>query len=120
MRGYYFALEPRRSAACKLSNIPLPWGSWEIALVTHTIVVYGNASEIAPQRFILDPKNADGSMMDQEALRQQVDIDLPFVTRFNRLYEDIDSLPLANRLAAPVSRITDAALESALNEGSIL
>lgn len=116
VRGYYFAFSPTDLRPAVIS-IPLPWGSIELAMITHTIVVYGSAAEIAPQRFILDPKSADGSMMDQEELRQQVDADLPVVQRFNRLYQDIDSLPLPNRLAAPVSRITDASLELALNEG---
>jgi hypothetical protein len=80
-------------------------------------VVYGNAADIAPNAFILDRTIADGSMMDQEALRVQVDAELNLIQRFGRLYQDIDSLPLANRVAAPVDRLTSALLDSALNEG---
>ncbi len=117
IRGYYFAWSATDLRPAVFS-FNLPWGlSFEIPLITHTLVIYGNASDIAPNRFILDHVPADGSMMDQEALRQQVDTDIAVIQRFNRLYEDIDSLPLANRLAAPVSRLTAAQLETALNEG---
>ena len=117
IRGWYFAWSPTDLQPAVIT-FHLLWGiTFEFPVITHTIVIYGNASEIAPSRFIFDPVAADGSMVDQEELRRQVDLQLPFVQRFNRLYEDIDSLSPADRLAAPVSRLTSANLDAALNEG---
>jgi hypothetical protein len=117
VRGWYYAFGPTDLQPA-IIEFNLPWGvHFEFPLITNTIVIYGNASDIAPQLFILDRTEADGSMMDSEALREQVDAELPLFRRFNRLYEDIDSLPIANRNAAPVQRFTDAALETALNDG---
>jgi hypothetical protein len=116
VRGWYYAFGPAdlRPAIIEI-NI---WGlHLEFPIITNTIVTYGNASDIAPQYFILDRVEADGSMMDSEALRIQMDAELPVLRRFTRLYEDIDSLPIANRNAAPVARFTDGALVTALNEG---
>lgn len=117
VRGWYYAFGPSDLRPA-IMEINLPWGiHFEFPLITNTIVVYGNASDIAPQYFIFDRTEADGSMMDQEALRIQLDNEIPLLKRFSRLYEDIDSLPVANRNAAPIARFTDAALNTALNEG---
>ena len=117
VRGWYYAFSPTDLRPA-IMQINLPFNiHFDFPLITHTIVVYGNAADIAPSRFIFDRVEADGSMMDQEDLRQQADGDIALLQRFNRLYEDIDSLPVANRNAAPISRFTDAALTAALNEG---
>ncbi len=98
--------------------IHMPWGQTiELPYITHTLVIYGNTSDIAPSHFILDSTAADGSMMDQEALRQQVDAELSVINRFSRLYEDIESLPLSNQAAAPLDRISASTLAVALNSG---
>jgi hypothetical protein len=116
-RGWYYAFSATDLRPAVVT-IPLPWGSpIQFPLITHTIVIYGTATDITPAHFILDHKDPDGSMMDQEALRQQVDSELPVIQRFTRLYEDIESLPAANQGAAPLARINDVTLTNALNEG---
>lgn len=116
-RGWYYAFSASDLRPAVIT-IPLPWGSpIQFPLITHTLVIYGSATDITPAHFILDHTQADGSMMDQESLRQQVDSELPVIKRFTRLYEDIESLPVANQLAAPLARINNATLTNALNEG---
>ncbi|NCD72509.1 C25 family cysteine peptidase [Mucilaginibacter agri] len=116
-KGWFFAKSPTDLSPAVL-HIVLPFGiHFDFPMVTHTIVIYGTDAEIQPNHFVLDSKDADGSMMDQEALREQVDAEIAILKRFNRLYEDVDSLSPANLSAAPVSRLNDAVLTAALNEG---
>jgi hypothetical protein len=117
VRGFYYA----RSATDlrpAVMTINMFFGlSFDIPLITHTLVIYASGAEIAPAYFVMDDTIADGSMMEKEALREQVDAQLPFINRFNRLYLDIESLRAANLPVAPLSRLTTSNLEQALNEG---
>ncbi|MBL0743679.1 C25 family cysteine peptidase [Chryseolinea lacunae] len=84
--------------------IPSPW-----------IAVRGAAAELTPSYFILDHGDADGSMQDQETLRKQVDTELPLLTEFSRLYEDLVDLNPADLGAAPAEVLSTTALQNAIN-----
>ena len=86
--------------------IPTPW-----------VVVYGSAAELQPSGFIFDHTNADGSLRDQEELRQQIAADLPAINDVSRLYEDEIDLTPTQVSAGPVSHLTDDRLRDALNDG---
>jgi len=74
--------------------IPLPWGATiQFPIPSQWIAVYGAAAEMAPMHFILDDSAADGSMLDQEALRMQLATDMPNWSDVRRLYEDGIDLP---------------------------
>lgn len=84
--------------------LPSPW-----------VAVRGIATELTPQNFIFDRVEADGSMRDQEELRKQIVNDLPLISEYTRLYEDIVDLAPIDRAAAPVDNLTTAGLQSAIN-----
>lgn len=114
VRGWYYA----RSATDQSINelvIPLPWMTIQIPIPSPWIVVHGPLAERTPQVYELDNRGQDGSMADQERLRQQILAELPAINDFQRLYEDELDLTLAERLAAPVQYLTSARLQSALD-----
>jgi hypothetical protein len=81
-RGWFYAksssnLTPSESVVSlfgHISYIPIP---------TQWIVVYGNAAELSPQGYILDNTDPDGSMLDEEKLRQQVYEELLGIRHFS-------------------------------------
>jgi hypothetical protein len=87
-------------------TFPLP-GAW--------IVVRGPAVERNPASYLLDHVKPDGSMVDQEALREQLASELPHLNRVSRLYEDLTDLTPAQVAAAPVDYLTSTRVEAALN-----
>lgn len=84
---------------------------------TQWVAVYGPAAELTPQAYIFDRAEPDGSLSDQEQLREQVDAELPGITGFTRLYEDEVDLTPAQAAAAPVEHLTEDRLRTALNAG---
>lgn len=84
--------------------IPSPW-----------VAVRGTAQELNPQHYIFDRAEADGSMRDQEELRKQIGTDLPLISEYTRLYEDMVDLPASDWAAAPIDVLTTSGLQSALN-----
>ena len=86
-----------------------------IPLPSHWIVVHGPAAELNPDHYRLDDPQQDGSMADQEQLRQQLSADLPAWSRVRRLYGDLTDLAPAQRAAAPVSYLTSTRLQNELN-----
>ncbi len=84
--------------------LPSPW-----------IAVRGTAAEMTPQRYIFDRAVADGSMRDQEELRKQIVTDLPLISEFTRLYEDVVDLPPADLAAAPIEVLSTAGIQNAIN-----
>ena len=79
--------------------------------------MYGAAAEMAPTQFILDESAADGSMLDQEALREQLAADVPNWSNVRRLYEDEIHWPVPAVAATPVVHLTGDWLHARLNEG---
>lgn len=84
---------------------------------TQWVAVYGPAVELTPQGYIFDRDEPDGSLADQEQLREQVDAELPGITSFSRLYEDEVDLSPAQIAAAPIEHLTEDRLRNALNAG---
>lgn len=115
--GWHYAVSPTDLTPSGF-NIPIPWGGpLFINWPSDTIVVYGNGPELSPMWYVLDRLEADGSMMDQEALRTQVGAELPLIRRVTRLYEDLQSLPPANLGAGPVQQLIDGNVWTAVNGG---
>ena len=115
-RGWYFAKSDSDSNVSEtvvtifgmVIRIPVP---------TQWVIVYGYSDEIAPQYFIFDRAEADGSMADQEILRKQIAADFPGIDTVKRLYEDEIDLPAADATSPPVDHLTDNRLRDTLNLG---
>jgi hypothetical protein len=116
VRGWYYARSATDLSINELT-IPLLWMTIRIPLPSPWIVVHGPSAERTPQFYDLDNRGQDGSMADQERLRQQILTELPAINDFQRLYEDELDLTSAERLAAPVQYLTSARLQSALDTG---
>jgi hypothetical protein len=82
---------------------------------TMWIVVYGSAVDLSPEAYIFDRKELDGSLHDQEELRQQISRDLPGINTISRLYEDEIDLSPTDIAAAPLEHITETRLRDFLN-----
>ncbi|CAN5278205.1 hypothetical protein BH11PSE10_BH11PSE10_17850 [soil metagenome] len=114
-RGWRFARSATDSSPSVI-HIPLPWWpSWTIPIPSRWIVVFGSAQEMSPGQFVLDESTADGSMLDQETLRQQLATDVPGWSNVRRLYEDEIDLPAP--AGPPLEHLTDAGLHARLSEG---
>jgi hypothetical protein len=91
-------------------TITFPWPSqW--------IVVHGPAEERNPVSYLLDSADPDGSMSDQETLREQLAAELPGWSDVARLYKDETDLTPAQAAAAPIAHLTSDRVEDALNAG---
>ena len=91
--------------------------TFDFPIATKWVVIYGQIAELAPQLYIFDRTDPDGSMTDQEQLRVQIDNELPGVTNFSRLYEDNVDLTSAQIAAGPIDHLTEDSLRNALNSG---
>ncbi|WP_455202246.1 C25 family cysteine peptidase, partial [Kaarinaea lacus] len=113
--GWYYAVSENDLSVSEITiNIPFV-GAIHIPKPTNWIVFYGIAAELTPDRFILDFADPDGSMSDQELLREQVATDHPQLNLVNRLYEDEIDLTPAQMAAAPIQHLTQDRVEDALN-----
>jgi len=113
-RGWHYA----RSAtdhALNTIDIPLLWTTISFPFPSHWIVVRGPAEERNPRMYLLDHVGQDGSMADQETLREQLATELPGWNQVSRLYKDETDLTPAQVAAAPVSHLTSARIEAAMN-----
>lgn len=112
--GWYYTVSATDHSA---NGIELTlWGSTVfIALPSKWIVVNGAAAERNPDHYELDDPAEDGSMSDQEQLRQQMAADLPGWSRVTRLYADLADLTPAERVATPVSYLTSTRIEAGFN-----
>jgi len=116
-RGWYFA---RSEADLSANYLPVPLPSGHIfwlPLTSPWIVVYGPPDELEPVGYILNHAGLDGSLDDQETLREQFQREMPGFHTIRRLYEDIQDMTPAQVAAAPLDLITSAALRSALDTG---
>jgi hypothetical protein len=77
--------------------------------------VQGANEELVPARYLFDNPKQDGSMHDQEELREQIAAELPGLDTVNRLYEDELDLTLGQRVAAPVDHISSGGMLAAMN-----
>lgn len=113
-RGWRYVVSDTNLAPSEISfsifGIP-----FHFPVPTAWVAVFGAAAELAPQAFIFDRDEADGSLHDQEQLRAQIDTDLPGITNFNRLYEDEVDLTPAEAAVAPFAHLTEDRLRDALN-----
>lgn len=91
--------------------------TFHIPIPTNWVVVYGQAAELAPTKFIFDHTKADGSLRDQEQLREQLAADFPAINDIMRLYEDELDLTPAQAAAAPVDHLTVDRLRTELDDG---
>lgn len=92
------------------------WGTpITVAIATNWVRVQGASEELAPGRYLFDNPDQDGSMHDQEELREQIAAELPGLDTVSRLYEDELDLTAAERVAAPVGHISSGDMQAALN-----
>jgi hypothetical protein len=115
-RGWYFANSSTDLSPFTLllqlpdlSVFPLP-------MTSQWIAVFGTAEELAPESYIFNNIELDGSLADQEQLRAQLHSETGF-SSINRLYEDIQDMTPAQIAAGPVALITTDALRNDLNAG---
>lgn len=94
------------------------WGStFHVPIPTLWVAVYGPGDELTPHRYIFDRTGADGSMRDQEELREQIQSELPYFNTIARLYEDEVDLTPGQTAAAPIDHLTGDRVQNALNAG---
>lgn len=113
--GWYYAVSDTDLSVSETDiNIP-PFPTIHIPKPTHWLVFYGPVAELTPYRFIFDFTDPDGSMADQELLREQIATDHPALSQVSRLYEDEIDLTPAQMAAAPIQHLTRDRVEDALN-----
>ena len=115
-RGWHFA----RSSADLSPNLrflPLPSSFILLPEPSQWIAVYGAAEELAPAGYIFNSTQLDGSLADQEQLREQMRVDMPAFNHIRRLYEDLQDMTPEQVAAAPVELLTTDGLRNALNAG---
>jgi len=112
-RGWYFA----KSATDLTPNeitINIFGATIKKAVPSAWVAVYGPAAELAPQQFIWDNGQPDGSVAGEESCRKQMQTELPQISLVSRLYEDdcdVDPPPPA------LDHLTQQRLRTALNDG---
>jgi hypothetical protein len=116
-RGWYFATGPGDLSPSMLF-MPLLGGSFvPIPFPSRWLAVFGTADELAPQLYIFNSTQLDGSLHDQEQLRQQLNSEMSGFTSISRLYEDIEDMTAEQLAAGPVELISTSGLRHALDAG---
>jgi hypothetical protein len=115
-RGWHYAVSATDLSVSEISFTILGT-TFHFPKPTEWVVVYGPSAELTPDRYIFDRTDPDGSMRDQEQLREQVETELPRVDTIARLYEDEVDLTPAQAAAAPIAHLTSDRLRDALNAG---
>ena len=116
-RGWYFA-HASTDLSPNTSSIPLPGGGViNVPLPSRWIAVYGTAEELTPTIYIFNSTQLDGSLADQEQLREQMQSEMPAFNDGRRLYEDIEDMTPAQVADAPLELLTSAGLCNALDAG---
>ena len=114
-RGWHFA---RSATDLRANGLLIPFlffGTLFFPLPSEWIVVYGPVAEVAPRNYLMDWSLQDGSMADQEQLREQLRAEIPGWDTVSRLYEDQLDLTPAQAGAAPTRYLTQDRLKEALN-----
>jgi hypothetical protein len=114
--GWYYAVSENDLSVSEIHISIPPFISMHIPKPTNWVVFFGSSSELTPHRFILDDTDPDGSMSDQELLREQISNDHPALNQVSRLYEDEIDLTPAQLAAAPIQHLTQDRVEDALND----
>jgi peptidase C25-like protein len=112
IRGWYFA---RSNTDLSPNIVVTPF--FELPAPTPWIVVYAAGEELSPSNYILNSTQLDGSVIDQEMLREQIKSDMPAFDNITRLYVDIDSMSPDQIDAAPIERFSEVGLTRVLNAG---
>ncbi len=116
VRGWKYTISNTNLSASETA-ITIFGTTFHIPKPTEWAAVFGQAVELQPTGFIFDFTNADGSLRDQEELREQVAADFPAINDVTRLYEDEVDLTPAQVAAAPIAHLTSDRLRDALNDG---
>lgn len=115
-RGWYFARSGTDSTPSQMLYA-VSGMSFTIPIPTQWVVVRSPLDEeLSAPYFILDRREADGSMADQEQLREQIQAELS-LSEVTRLYEDDVDLTPAQRAAAPIQTLTEQRMTDALSAG---
>ncbi|MGH8380291.1 C25 family cysteine peptidase [Pseudomonas sp.] len=112
--GWYFARSDADHTPSTIS-IPLPWQTITFPIPSQWIVVRGTATERNPRFYLFDNVAQDGSMADQEQLREQLRTEIPGWNVVSRLYKDETDLTPVQAAAAPVQHLTSDRVRDALN-----
>ena len=116
-RGWHFAVS-NTDLRPKVTLVPLKGGVlMQVPIPSQWIVVYGSAQELSPVGYIFNHISLDGSLADQEVLRQQLQDEMPGFNQFRRFYEDIEDMTPQQIAAAPVEVITPSGVQNGLNAG---
>jgi hypothetical protein len=115
-RGWHYATSATDATVPTLT-INLFFFSFTIPLTSQWIVVHGAAEELNPRSYLLDHVNPDGSMVDQEQLREQLRAEMPGWDDITRLYKDETDLTSAQAAAAPLLHLTSNRIRDAMNAG---
>jgi Peptidase family C25 len=116
-RGWYFAYSSTNLSP-NVYLVPRPGGGfYSLLSPSQWIVVYGVPEELIPVGYIFNSTGLDGSLADQEQLREQMRDEMPSFSDIQRLYEDIVDMTPAQIAATPVELITTNGLRNALNAG---
>ncbi len=112
--GWYYARSGTDLSVSEF-HFKVLWFNIRFPIPTQWIVVHGAAAEITPRWFLLDHPAQDGSMADQEALREQLRVEIPGWDQVSRYYKDETDLTPAQVAAAPLQHLTSARIAAALN-----
>ncbi|HEX5012808.1 MAG TPA: C25 family cysteine peptidase [Candidatus Limnocylindrales bacterium] len=91
--------------------------SFSFPVPSQWIVVHGAAEELNPRSYLFDSTDQDGSMADQEHLREQLRTEIPGWDQVTRLYKDETDLTAAQMSAAPIQHLTSDRIRAAMNAG---
>jgi hypothetical protein len=91
--------------------------SFTIPLTSQWIEVRGPAPERNPRWYVFDHRDPDGSMKDQEELREQLRVEHAGWDQVTRYYKDETDLTPAQAAAVPVEHLTSDAVRDALDAG---
>jgi hypothetical protein len=115
-RGWHYAVSDT-DHSLSMWTFSLFGQTFSFPVPTQWIVVHGPPEERSPLSYLLDKTEQDGSIRDQEQLREQLASELPGWSRVSRLYEDETDLTPAQTAAAPIAHLRSARVEDALNAG---
>jgi Peptidase family C25 len=115
-QGWHYATSATNHAP-PVITINFWFFSFTFPLTSQWIVVNGAADERNPRWYLFDHVLPDGSMVDQEQLREQLRVELPGWDQVSRLYKDETDLTPAQLAAAPLQHLTTDRVRAALDAG---
>ena len=115
-RGWHYATSAT-DPTVPTATVNIWTTSFTFPTTSQWIMVYGAAEELNPRWFLLDHSDPDGSMVDQEALREQLRTEIPGWDQVSRLYKDETDLNPAQAAAAPLQHLTSNRIRDAMDGG---